>query len=163
MGSTIKITTSGTLTTLYSFGSAGDGGSPQGSLIQATDGNLYGITYTGGAHNLGTVFKVTLSGTEAVLYNFTGSTNDGANPSCGLIQATDGNLYGMTFWAGVSNLGTVFKITVSGVETLQHSFAGNSSDGASPSCGLIQATDSNFYGMTFAGGAHNLGTVFKIN
>jgi uncharacterized repeat protein (TIGR03803 family) len=82
---------------------------------------------------------------------------DGSSPYAGLVQATDGNLYGTTVLGGAGGEGTIFKITPSG--TLL-SFAGT--DGAQPYAGLIQATDGNLYGTTKFGGANNDGTIFKI-
>ncbi len=76
-------------------------------MIQASDGNFYGTTYGGGPSNAGTVFKITPSGVESVLYSFTGG-NDGGSPLAGLIQAADGNFYGTTQYGGPSNAGTVF-------------------------------------------------------
>jgi uncharacterized repeat protein (TIGR03803 family) len=170
-GTIFKITPSGALTTLYSFCSqsgCADGGGPQASLVQASDGNFYGTTYGGGTNNDGTVFKITPSGTLTTLHSFSGA--DGANPYAGLIQATDGNFYGTTFAGGYSycalqGCGTIFKITTSGTLTTLYWFSG--ADGYSPYAGLVQGSDGNFYGTTYNGGAycppHGCGTVFKIS
>ncbi len=96
---------------------------PLAGLIQAADGNFYGATEGGGPSNAGTVFKITPAGVETVLYSFTGGS-DGWEPFAGLIQATDGNFYGTTTYGGSSNMGTVFKITPAGVETVLYSFTG---------------------------------------
>jgi uncharacterized repeat protein (TIGR03803 family) len=108
-----KITPSGTLTTLYSF-SGPDGSSPQTTLIQATDGNLYGTTASGGANAQGTVFKITPSGTLTTLYSFCAQSGctDGAGPEAALVQGTDGNFYGTTYGGGANNYGTVFSLSV---------------------------------------------------
>lgn len=162
-GTVFKITPSGTETVLYSFlGGTLDGSTPSGSLIQASDGNFYGMTWSGGSQGVGIVFRITSGGTETVLHSFTGATTDGSYPTDSLMQASDGNLYGMTDEGGTSNVGTVFKITPSGAETVLHSFAGGSADGSDPGGNLIQASDGNFYGMTDEGGTNNVGTVFKI-
>lgn len=103
-GTVFKITPSGKLTTLYEFCSQGigfgctDGAGPLGGLIQATDGNFYGTTSNGGANGLGTVFKITPGGKLTTLYTFCSQSDctDGGAPYAGLIQATDGNLYGTT-------------------------------------------------------------------
>lgn len=150
----------GTESVLHSFGGANDGASPGGSLIQGTDGNLYGMTLNGGANGKGTVFKITPAGVETVLYSFGASGTDAANPYGSLIQASDGNLYGLTSGGGTNGVGTVFKITTAGVETVLHSF-GASGDGATPDGELLQASDGNFYGTTESGGT-GYGTVFKI-
>ncbi|MGH9365817.1 MAG: choice-of-anchor tandem repeat GloVer-containing protein, partial [Thermoanaerobaculia bacterium] len=107
-----------------------DGSTPYGGLLQASDGNLYGTTVYGGAsgncaYGCGTIFKIDTNGTFTTLYSFTGGS-DGANPYAGLIQATDGNLYGTTTFGGASNDGTIFKIDTSGSTfTTLHSFAGS--------------------------------------
>jgi uncharacterized repeat protein (TIGR03803 family) len=162
-GVVFKITPAGAETVLYSFaGGTTDGAYPFGSLTQGSDGNLYGMTPSGGANGDGVVFKITLSGTETVLYSFTGGTADGSLPYGSLIQASDGNFYGMTVSGGANGRGTVFKVTASGTETLLHSFAGATTDGAGPGGSLIQVSNGTFYGMTPSGGANGDGVVFKI-
>src|SRR5438876_958410 len=130
---------------LKSFVPAPNGQYPQAGLIQASDGSLYGTTYSGGAWGSGTVFKMDAAGTLTTLHSFTGS--DGAQPYAGLIQASDGNFYGTTSSRGV-------KMDAAGTLTTLHSFTG--SDGAQPFAGLIQASDGNFYGTTSS-------TVFKMD
>jgi uncharacterized repeat protein (TIGR03803 family) len=153
-----------TETVLHSFDASSiDGLFPSGDLIQATDGNFYGVSGGGGAHGFGTVYKVTPAGVETVLYSFGASSIDGVGPCGSLIQATDGNFYGVTQFGGsASNVGTIYKVTPAGVETVLHSFGVPYNDGRSPGAGLIQATDGNFYGTTSDGGAHGSGTVYKI-
>jgi uncharacterized repeat protein (TIGR03803 family) len=171
-GTVFKITPSGTLTTVYSFcskkgefGVCTDGANPVGGLIQATNGELYGTTFEGGANASGTVFKIAAAGTLTTIYNFCskGGCADGGSPY-GLIQATDGDLYGTTSGYGANGHGTVFKITPSGTLTTLYSFCSQSgcADGAFPGAGLIQATNGDFYGTTVEGGANDEGTVFKI-
>ncbi len=165
-GTVFEITLSGALTTLYSFCSQSgcpDGNGPQAALVLATTGNLYGTTTAGGAGGYGTVFKITPSGALTTLYSFCSQSGcpDGHTPYAGLVQATNGNLYGTTNEGGTSgNYGTIFKITPSGTLTTLHSF--DYTDGSWPYAGLIQATDGNFYGTTVGGGASGYGTVFKI-
>jgi len=172
-GTVFKITSKGTLTTLYSFCSqsgCSDGEWPTAALIQATDGNFYGTTEFGGASSAGTVFKVTPSGTLTTLYSFCAESGctDGAQPQSGLVQATDGNFYGTTheYGANGSNVGgTVFKITPSGSLTTLYSFCSyDCTDGESPWAALVQDTNGNFYGTTTQGGAGtaNAGTVFTV-
>jgi uncharacterized repeat protein (TIGR03803 family) len=170
-GTVFKITPSGTLTTLYGFGSqTTDGYGANAGLVQATNGYLYGTTKTGGAYGYGAVFKITPSGTLTTIYSFCARSGcpDGELPLSGLVQGTNGYLYGTTAAGGANgNLGTVFKITPSGTLTTVYSFCSQSgcADGDDPVAGLVQATDGNFYGTTDYGGAGKYGsggTVFKI-
>jgi len=168
-GTIFRITPKGALTTLYSFCTEAsvcpDGGNPEGKLIQATDGNLYGTTSGYGAHGLGTVFKISLAGKLTILHSFAGSPTEGSTPYAGLVQATNGSFYGTTNGGGASGDGTVFKITSAGALTTLYSFCSQPScaDGSGPEAGVIQATDGSFYGTTYQHGANGVGgTVFKI-
>ena len=116
-GTVFKITPSGTLTTIYSFctkAGCPDGIEPVGALIEATDGNLYGTTFGGGANNGGTVFRIRPGGKLTTVYNLCSQTSciDGEYPLAGLVQGTNGKLYGTTQYGGASNLGTVFSLAV---------------------------------------------------
>jgi uncharacterized repeat protein (TIGR03803 family) len=169
-GTVFKITPGGTLTSLYSFCSQSgctDGFAPAGGLVLATNGDFYGVTYSGGANcgSCGTVFRITPSGTLNTIYSFCSQTDcaDGKNPNAGLVQATNGDLYGITSYGGNTNQGTVFKITPSGALTTLVSF--NGADGLFPSAALIQATNGYLYGTTSSGGANcaqGCGTVFRM-
>ncbi len=162
-GAVFKITPSGRLTLLYSFGGTfvfDEGEGPAGGLTLGTDGNFYGTTSGGGTYNEGIVFKITPGGTLTKLYDFTGGS-DGGNPMAAPIQGTDGNFYGTTLAAGANHYGTVYKITASGIFTTIHSFAFG--EGNAPFDPLVQGMDGNFYGTTTGGGAYgNTGTVFKV-
>jgi uncharacterized repeat protein (TIGR03803 family) len=163
-GTVFKITPGGMLTTLHSFaGFPTDGSLPYAGLVQATDGNFYGTTVGGGAHNRGTVFKITPGGMLTTLQSFDGT--DGQDLYAGLVQATDGNFYGTTYEGGSNacsfGCGTVFKITPSGMLTTLHSFDGT--DGSYPYAGLVQDTNGTFYGTTRLGGAHSYGAVFSLS
>jgi uncharacterized repeat protein (TIGR03803 family) len=177
-GTVFKITTSGEATTLHSFGASGDGYYPRAGLINVK-ATLYGTTLEGGSYCLGTpraavhplaalcgtVFAITTSGTETVLYSFKGGRKDGAYPDAGLINVS-GTLYGTTtsggkYCTGSYNCGTVFSITTSGKETVLHSF-GSGLDGADPFAGLLNVKG-RLYGTTPLGGATSGGgTVFAI-
>lgn len=174
-GTVFKVTPDGTVTVLYSFGGGPDGGQPAGPLIEGPDGNFYGVTSIGGEPVLlpgntgyGTVFKITPSGVETVLYAFQNGA-DGGHPNGALVQDADGNLYGLAGTGGISNYGVLFKVTPSGVETPLYTFQG-ASDGASPGPGLLLGSDGNFYGTTGSGGASSCGpptqgycgTVFQV-
>jgi uncharacterized repeat protein (TIGR03803 family) len=161
-GTVFQITPAGVETVLHSFGTGSDGFYPAGSLIQASDGNLYGVTASGGASGEGTVFEIALNGAESVLYSF-GDAPDGNEPLGSLLQASDGNFYGLTELGGANGVGTVVKVTRGGVESVLYSFGASSGDAQYPYFdGLMQASDGNLYGMTYAGGANFDGTIFKI-
>jgi uncharacterized repeat protein (TIGR03803 family) len=164
-GVVFKVTPAGVETALYAFIAGTTDGALPASLIQGTDGNYYGVTTYGGTSNDGTVFKVTPAGVETVLYAFAGG-NDGELPTAPLNEGTDGNYYGTTPFGGVNGQGVVFKVTPAGVQTLLHTFAGGSADGANPYTAMIQGTDGNFYGTTNSGGdascVGGCGTVFKL-
>ncbi len=148
-----------TLTTIYNF-SGTDGSAPYAGLTLGTDGNFYGVTYSGGATGQsGTVFKITPSGLLTTIYNFTGP--DGSGPHGGLAWGNDGNLYGTTDSGGASGAGTVFQVTTSGTLTTLHSFSG--ADGSYPLGALTLGNDGNFYGTTSTGGLYGGGTVFNIS
>ena len=158
-GTVFKITASGTLTTLDSFGVV-SGWNPHDGLAEGTNGDFYGTTYGLGG-NGGTVFKITSSGALTTLYNFCSQTKctDGGYPNAGMVLATNGDFYGTTGDGGDFANGTVFKITPSGTLTTLHSF--DITDGAGP-LGLVQASNGNFYGTTLSGGNNDAGTVFQI-
>jgi uncharacterized repeat protein (TIGR03803 family) len=182
-GTVFKITPRGMLTTLYNFCSQGgsyctDGAYPNAGLVQAANGNFYGATAYGGAtggtcyEGCGTVFKITPGGALTTLHSFDGM--DGAYPYAGLIQATDGNFYGTTFYGGANNscvngygCGTVFSITPSGTLKTLYDFCGQSrcADGDEPAAGLVQGTNGNFYGTTSQAEANGNadGTVFSLS
>jgi uncharacterized repeat protein (TIGR03803 family) len=114
-GTVFKIKPSGTLTTLYSFCSQNncpDGAYPSDTLVQPTDGNLYGTTSR--IYGVGTIFKITLGGELTTLYTFCSqkNCNDGTYPSAALIQDTNGTFYGTTDDGGTYNLGTIFSLSV---------------------------------------------------
>jgi len=165
-GTVFKITSGGKLTTLYRFSGTGtDGGGPMAPMIQARDGNFYGITqYGGGACNKGAIFKVTPNGTLTPLYDL--GCSDGSDLSAPLMQASDGNFYCTTESGGAYGYGTIFRITPVGKFSTFYSF--NSTDGSAPAGALVQATDGNLYGTTYQGGAFNTcengcGTIFEIS
>ena len=163
-GTIFKITPAGLFTPLHNFNGT-DGQGPTAGLVQATNGALYGTTIAGGTYGNGTVFKITPAGVLTTLYSFCAQSNcaDGLEPFAGLVQATNGYLYGTTIIGGINGAdghGTIFRITPAGALTTMHRF--RSSDGAGPTAGLVQATDGSLYGTTPAGGSNNYGTIFKI-
>jgi len=167
-GTIFKLTLSGQLTTLYSFcAQTGcvDGSGPFAGLVQASNGNFYGTTETGGANSAGTVFEITPAGQFTSLYSFCSQSGcaDGSQPRATLIQGSNGNFYGTTQNGGANRDGTVFEITPAGVLTTLYSFCAQTAcaDGVQPNGGLVQV-GGNLYGTTSYGGS-GFGTVFEIS
>lgn len=169
-GTVFKITPAGKETVLHSFNGS-DGEYPAAPLIQASNGNFYGTTPYGGANSTqcsgmgcGTVFEITPSGTLTTLYSFCSLANcaDGAQVEAPVMQASNGTFYGTTYMGGANGYGTIFKITSAGAFSSVYSFALSQGDGLYPEAGLIQATNGNFYGTTYGGGADFVGTVYEM-
>jgi uncharacterized repeat protein (TIGR03803 family) len=174
-GTVFQISTSGTTTTLYSFCSqtnCTDGESPEAGLVQGPNGNYYGTTNWGGSGvgsecfngslGCGTIFEITTSGTQTVIYSFCSQTNcsDGSLPRS-LTLGTDGNFYGTTGLGGTGGAGTFFRNSPSsGQFVVLHQFQ-QATEGSVPN-GIMQGTDGNFYGTTRTGGPAGQGTAFKI-
>jgi uncharacterized repeat protein (TIGR03803 family) len=159
-GTVFKVTSSGKLTTQWSFDNLNDDSVPYYPLLQGQDGNFYGVSVGEYNGQYGAFFKVNASGTLTTLADF--SSTNGALPSLPT-QGTDGNFYGTTELGGSKNLGVIYKATPSGTITVLHNFTGYPGDGSLPVGQLVQANDGNFYGVTFEGGLHNQGSVFKIS
>jgi uncharacterized repeat protein (TIGR03803 family) len=164
-GTIFKMSTAGKLLQSYPFPCNAGGASPGfGPLLQASDGNFYGTTEQGGIRNQGTIFKMTPDFQVSILYTFTGHTQntvDGASPAAGLMQATDGDLYGVTYKGGSAGLGTLFRISTTGVYQILYSF--NGAAGAAPAGTLMQDTSGMLYGTAIGGGTSRLGTVYQVN
>ena len=170
-GIVFQINTAGQETTLHAFtGTGGDGSFPEAGLVIDAQGNLDGTTSGGGTANNGTLFKMTTTGQQTVLYSFTGNA-DGGSPVSGLILDGKGNLYGTTSTGGDltcptgsgSGCGGAFELTTTGHLSVLHIFFGTDGDGAVPEAGLVRDTQGNLYGTTSGGGAYNAGTVFELS
>jgi uncharacterized repeat protein (TIGR03803 family) len=175
-GTIFKLTSSGTLSTLYNFGTCKspciDGYLPLSPPVQGADGNFYGTTpHSLDGTNDGIAYQITSTGKYKVLHVFSLSVG-GFNPNAPLIQGADGNFYGTTTLGGKSlsstcvaafssfSCGTIFKMTATGHVTFLHEFV--QTDGAGPIGPVTQASDGNFYGTTSEGGTSKLGVVFKM-
>jgi uncharacterized repeat protein (TIGR03803 family) len=159
-GTVFKVTSAGLFTSLHSFNGS-DGSVPFPGLFQASDGYLYGNTLQGGTNGgFGTVFKIAPSGVFTSLYSFAGDT-DGANPWGGLVQASDGNLYGTAQAGGAYNFGTIFRLAPHGALAKLADFDGY--NGAAPSAAMIQDTNGSLYGTTQTGGSSGFGAIFRVN
>jgi len=174
LGTIYRISSAGAFTILHSFTGGADGANPAYSaLIRASDGTFWGTTqFGGGAANAGTVYTMTAAGAVTVVHAFTGiilhtgdapptTAMDGLQPGAGLLQASDGNLYGAAGGGGSFGGGTTFVVTPAGVYTQLYAFAG-SAEGGSPTTTLIVGPDGNLWGTTQYGGTFNRGVVFKM-
>ena len=160
------------LVLLHSF-SAMDGSYP-GNLIEGHDGNLYGVTIEGGgakSYNTGTVFQLTPGGALHTLDVCTPITstrggNDGGASPDGLIQAADGNFYGVAQVGGKEGGGTAFRLTAAGVPSVIYQFPGVDAMGintvGSRPVTLTVGHDGNLYGTTYQGGTKGGGIVFRL-
>ncbi len=177
-GTVFKVDPSGHETVLHSFRGVsegmmnGDGANPLATLVFDAQGNLYGTTLAGGddlngiscqdlSYGCGTVFKLSPSGHETVLYRFTGTNGDGEFAASNLVFDTQGNLYGTTAYGG-SGYGIAFRLDTSGHETVIYSFDANGGGAGNPG-DLVQDQQGNLYGATNFGGQHLLGTVYKLS
>jgi uncharacterized repeat protein (TIGR03803 family) len=190
-GVVFRLDSSNNETVLHTFSGGADGAAAPSGVIEDGAGNLFGITYYGGAYGAGTIFKLAPSGDESVrdeAGNFYGAARggggpgevfelmssgtekvlhafggpDGSDPRGNLVRDGDGNLYGTAFYGGAFGYGIVFKLDTSGNETLLYSFSGGA-DGANPQSGLVGDGSGNFYGTTYNGGAYGFGVVFKLD
>ncbi len=160
---------SSTATALYAFSTKdsqyhnSDGAGPLAPVLLANDGNFYGTATYGGTYGDGTVFRLTPAGVFTNLHSFSYTGGDGANPMAGLIQASDGNLYGTTQYgssSGSGNPGTVFRVTPAGVVSTVHDFT--QAEGSYLLAALTEGTDGFLYGTASQGGAYGNGTVFRM-
>lgn len=176
-GTVFKVTTAGKLTVLHNFADDAGGAYPSGSLLRDSSGNLYGTTLEGGdltcfaPYGCGTVFKLSKSGKETVLYSFHATGEDGDNPDTGVVRDTAGNFYGTTVYGGLSNChgvpgcGTVFKLDSGGKETVLYRFGSAGGDGTNPSGPPVLDAAGNIYGTTYYGGTTSCGcgVVFMLD
>ena len=135
-------------------------------LVSDSEGNFYGTAQFGGhgtcAYGCGTVYRLDTAGKFQVLHYFVGYPTDGSHPQAGLLRDGQGNLYGTTEHGGQCGVGTVFKISPQGSETILHHFCGFS-DGMFPSAALIHDPAGNLYGTTQEGGGEaQAGTIFEV-
>jgi uncharacterized repeat protein (TIGR03803 family) len=149
------------------YAPSGDLGSQQmiGGVVFDRSGNLYGVENIGGNFGVGAVYELSPSGsgwTAQILYSFQGGA-DGANPGGGLLIDASGNLYGTTNTGGSGGGGTVFELTPSRsgwTFNLVYSLSGRSFSGPTDKLAIDSAA--NLYGVTYSGGAHQFGSVFKL-
>jgi uncharacterized repeat protein (TIGR03803 family) len=166
-GTIFELTTSGTLLHVFSFPCGAGGYLPTGALIQSSSGALYGTTALGGitsagecAQGCGTIFTLN-HGLVSVLYRFSGYPNDGGVPNAGLVEGTDGNLYGGTTQGGAKDHGTLYQISPVGQYKLLYSLTSNI--GSAAAATLLQHTDGKFYGDAAFDGRYFRGSIYSLD
>jgi uncharacterized repeat protein (TIGR03803 family) len=159
-GTVFRLAPDGAVTVEYSLRSAASG--PMDPLIQASDGSFYGTTAHGGSYQYGVVFQLIPQHSFTVLHNFPDPDypNDGTDPIAGLVQASDGNFYGVTFEGGTGS-GVAFEVTAAGAYSILYTF--NSTGGADPASTPMQHTNGKIYGLTLGGGTDGVGVVYSLD
>lgn len=154
--------TNGSITTRFEFSSA-TGYGPSGSLLQATDNKLYGMTAGGGSSNEGSLFVFDLSTDSFTkILDFNGPLT-GSRPAGDLIQTQNGKLYGLTPYGGTYNNGVLFSYDINtGTFSKLYDFY-YQLGGFAPTGSLLEASNGKLYGLTSRGGVNNLGTLFEYN
>jgi uncharacterized protein (TIGR03437 family) len=159
-----RVSASGVLETLHTFSGIPDGGNPLGGLIQGSDCNFYGTTLGGGptANSAGTVFRITPGGVYTVLYSFSSAAGapllNGISPRVGLVQASNGKLYGVTTREGVYGWGTIFEVDLAGNFRVVYNLNNPNNKGGGPTTALWQASDGNLWGTGFGPTVYALST-----
>ena len=166
-GTVFKLAKDGTgYTLLHHFvDNSDDGRSPQASLIEATDGVLYGTTQYCPTNHLGTVFKINRNGSGySILHRFSYQSPSGYFPLSRLLEGSDGALYGTTLFGGSSTNGVIFKLNKDGSNfSTLHSLAPSGLEGREPRSGLIETSDGRLYGVAPVGGRYNDGALFSLH
>jgi uncharacterized repeat protein (TIGR03803 family) len=170
LGTVFKLNQDGSgYSVIHHFGGvANDGAIPVSTLVEGSDGRLFGTTEFGGSNLLGTVFRLNTDGSDyAVLRNLGADAADGSRPKAALIEASDGKLYGATVYTGAGPfrpLGTVFRLNKDGsgyAVLVRFTLAGGQPAGLYGA--VVEGPDGCLYGTTFGGGNHLAGTVFKLS
>jgi uncharacterized repeat protein (TIGR03803 family) len=137
---------------------------PYAPLVETPDATFYGASQSATSAPNGSVFAVTSNHIATLLHSFTGSPGDGRFPGGPLLKASDGLLYGVTSGGGLSNTGTVFRLSLSGdTYAVLHHFSGDAAGGASPYGQLLEASDGALYGLATFGGGTNQGFIYKLH
>ena len=159
-GSVFRVDANGQTSTVHLFSWTSLEGTPEGRLLEDSQGNLSGVTPNGGHRDSqGTIYRLRADRSLEWLHTF--GWSDGASPSAGLVWGADGALYGTTFQGGSSGYGTVFRLPIGGTLEVLHEFAGP--DGAGPMTSLTLSPSGYLYGTTRFGGNAQNGTIFRIS
>jgi uncharacterized repeat protein (TIGR03803 family) len=165
LGTVFKLNRSGTsYSVLHHFvGGSQDGQLPYAGVIQGNNGALFGTTQQGGPGGYGTVFTLGTNGGFSLLHGFYWGLGVGLNPRAGLVQASDGALYGTTP-SGSNSKGSIFKLNPDSTGyTVLHNFGNDPTDGQVPYAGLVQGSDGALYGTTTGGGSAVQGAAYRLN
>ncbi len=153
-----------TYTKIYDFVSSGINGSgPNGDLMQASNGKLYGMTRLGGANNQGVIFEYDLGTSTFTKKTDFSSSTTGGNPLGTLMQVSTGKVYGLATSGGANSVGTLFHFVVSSSTFTKKIDLNTATNGGQINGGLTMANNNLFYGLTFIGGANNVGVIFEYN
>ena len=169
-GSIFVLDAAGNMRFLHQFTGGPDGANPVGPLAQDAQGNLYGVTQSGGDRSCpeflefpgagcGVVFRISPNLKFTVLHTFAGGA-DGAIPQGGLLIDANGNLFGTALQGGIAENGTIYEIAKDGTYSVVHRFT--QAEGQNPNGGLVSDEAGNLYGTAQLGGDQNLGTVFEM-
>jgi uncharacterized repeat protein (TIGR03803 family) len=157
-GSLAEISTRGVLVSQFSFDCTTDGKYPLSSLTLAADGNFYGVTDQGGADSGGVLFKVSKNLDFTVVHDFNSGANDGIDPEAGLVEATNGKLYGVTLSGGSRDLGTIYSVSRDGsIDNIVSWTVEVQAQAA-----MVQHTNGVLYGLTYEGGNYGMGMVYSL-
>ena len=159
-GVVFKMTSAGAETMLHNLNCGSDGSDMWASPLRDQAGNLYISAAQGGLYGSGVVAKISPTGTETILHNFSGTNGDGSLPFGNVVRDAAGNLYGTASGGGAQNMGILYEIDTNGNEIVLHTFIGENGDGANPGNVTIDA-GGDIFGVTAGGGSNQLGTVFE--
>ena len=156
-------TATNSYTKMIDFNYAPNGTSPYGNMVHASNGKLYGMTNSGGQYNVGIIFEYDLiSNMFTKKFDFDG-VNSGSSPYGGLIQANNGKLYGMTYQGGANGKGVLFEYDPETDMYFKKLDFDGSAYGSNPRGTLLEASNNKLYGVTYNGGANNLGALFEYD
>ena len=150
----------GSATVVKTFTAYSEGSKPRGQLVQAADGNFYGVTMQNGG-GYGSVFKMTPAGALTPVFGFDNGAG-GGYPTGTLTLASNGQLFGATSQGGSSDRGTLFRVIPGASPTFATITTFINTNGQVPTGVLFAAADGNMYGTTQSGGTNNRGTLFKL-
>ncbi|MHA3773420.1 DUF7453 family protein [Verrucomicrobiota bacterium sgz303538] len=158
LGTVFRMSSGGTVTTLYSFSTGAGGNTPRTELIDGKDGFYYGTTTLGGAIGAGTIFRISPTGDYTVVHDL--AEGEGCSPTSELSLGTDGKFYGTAYSDFENGKGTIYSLSKSGEFQVIRRFSG--ADGANPNGGIAFGRDGCIYGTTQRGGQYGVGVVYRI-